>query len=170
MCRKACGFKSLLPHLPILHQRKIALKIETENRDDHQIQIVAESDETALESFKVKASRKIASESKIPGFRPGKAPYAVIRRIYGDELIQKQAVEMMIDDMYPKIIEETKIKPYGPGTLDKIISENPPRFSFLVPLEPEVKIKDFHTIRQEYNLPAMLEMNIPPAERDSYGT
>jgi len=136
------------------------LKIETENRDDHQIKIVAESDEATLETFKVKASRKISNESKIPGFRPGKAPYAVIRRIYGDELIQKQAIEMMIDDIYPKIIEETKVKPYGPGTLEKIESEVPPKFSFLVPLEPEVKIKDFHNIRQEYALPTVTDKEV----------
>jgi trigger factor len=136
------------------------LKIETENRDDHQIKIVAESDEATLETFKQKASRKISNESKIPGFRPGKAPYTVIRRIYGDDLIQKQAIEMMIDDIYPKIIEESKVKPYGPGTLEKIESEVPPRFSFLVPLEPEVVLKDFHGIRQEYVLPIVSDKDV----------
>ena len=136
------------------------MKIETENRDDHQIKIIVESDEATLETFKGKASRKISNESKIPGFRPGKAPYAVIRRIYGDELIQKQAIELMIDDIYPKIIEETKVKPYGPGTLEKIESETPPIFSFLVPLEPEVKMKDFHDIRQEYILPTISDKDV----------
>jgi len=136
------------------------LKIETKERDDHQINIIAESDEATLETFKTKASRKISNESKIPGFRPGKAPYAVIRRMYGDELIQKQAIEMMIDDIYPKLIEETKIKPYGPGSLEKIESEVPPRFSFLVPLEPEVKVKDFHSLRQEYVLPTVSDKDV----------
>jgi trigger factor len=136
------------------------LKIETENRDDHQIKIVAESDEATLETFKQKASRKISNESKIPGFRPGKAPYTVIRRIYGDEVIQKQAIEMMIDDIYPKLIEETKVKPYGPGSLEKIESEVPPKFSFLVPLEPVVELKDFHGIRQEYVLPVVSDKDV----------
>jgi trigger factor len=160
MCRKACGFKSLLPHLLKSLPRDITLKIETQNREDNQIQITAESDSTTFESFKLKAARKIARETKIPGFRPGKAPFAVIRRIHGDELIKKQAIEMMIDDKYPEIISEAQVKPYGPGTLEKIISEDPPKFQFLVPLEPSVKIEDFHNIRQEYTPPEIMDKDV----------
>jgi len=50
------------------------LKIETQPRDDHQVNVIAEFDQGTLEKYKHIAARKISQRSKIPGFRPGKAP------------------------------------------------------------------------------------------------
>jgi trigger factor len=75
------------------------LKIEKQSLEDQQIKIIAESDNETLEQFKLRALKKIARDTKIPGFRPGKAPANVIRRMYSDELIQKEAIELLIDDM-----------------------------------------------------------------------
>jgi trigger factor len=133
------------------------LKIEQTPRDDHQVQIVAEFGSEELEPFKGKAMHRIAQQAKIPGFRPGKAPASIIRRMYGDDTIEKEAVELMIDDVYPKIIDEAKIKPSGPGSLQEIVSSNPPKFSFIIPLEPDVQLGDYRSIRQEYSLESVPE-------------
>ncbi|MCE1253887.1 MAG: trigger factor family protein, partial [Anaerolineae bacterium] len=116
------------------------MKIETQPIENHQIKVVAELEGESLEPYKQRAARQIARDAKIPGFRPGKAPFAVIKRLYGEELIEKQAVEIMIDDIYPKVLEEANIKPGGAGSLEDIISSNPPKFSFLIPLMPETKL------------------------------
>jgi len=96
------------------------LKLEKNLREDQQIQVTAELDDVIFEQFKQKAARKISQRAKIPGFRPGKAPYNVIQRTYGDETIEEQAKELLVDDIYPKVINEAEIKPFGPGTLDKV--------------------------------------------------
>jgi trigger factor len=126
------------------------LKIETEPRDDHQVKLTAEFEPEVTEKYKHQAARKIAKESKIPGFRPGKAPYDVVRRLYGEKLIEEQAVELLIDDLYPQILKEAGVEPSGAGQLENIISMDPPKFSFVVPLAPEVKLNDYHAMRQDY--------------------
>jgi len=63
------------------------LKIETTPREDHQTTMTVEVDPEQLESARRRAARKIAEHAKIPGFRPGKAPYDVVRRMYGDSAI-----------------------------------------------------------------------------------
>jgi trigger factor len=126
------------------------LKIETEPRDDHQVKLTAEFEPEVTEKYKHQAARKIAKESKIPGFRPGKAPYDIVRRLYGDKLIEEQAVELLVDDLYPQILKEAGVEPAGAGQLENIISMDPPKFSFIVPLAPEVKLNDYHAMRQEY--------------------
>ena len=136
------------------------MKIEQTPRDDHQVQVIAEFGSEELEPFKGKAIHQIAQQAKIPGFRPGKAPANIIRRMYGDDAIEKEAVELMIDDVYPKIIEEAKLKPSGPGSLQEIVSSNPPKFSFLIPLEPDVQLGDYHSIRQEYKLEPVPEKKL----------
>ena len=136
------------------------MKLETQPRDDHQMQITAEMDAETLEQYRHRAGRKIAQQAKIPGFRPGKAPYDVIRRTYGDEVITQEAIELLVDDMYPEILKQADIKPSGPGSLEQIISIDPPKLSFIVPLEPVVAVGAYRDIRHEYNLPEVTEEEI----------
>lgn len=126
------------------------MKIETTPRDDHQMTVVAEFEAGSLEKYKRQAARKISESSKIPGFRPGKAPFDIVRRLFGDEAIEKQAVELMVDDVYPEVVKESKVEPAGPGSLEKIVSSEPPKFSFIIPMAPEVKLGDYHKLRKDY--------------------
>jgi trigger factor len=130
--------------------RKIILKIETETLDNHQVKLVVEADPDQLEIAKRKAARQIAKRIKIPGFRPGKAPYNVIERQVGEEAILDDAIEQLAQDLYPQALDEAGIKPYGPGTLEKIPSTDPPQFEFMVPLQAEVELGDYQSIRIPY--------------------
>lgn len=136
------------------------MKIETQTREDHQVRLVVEIEPESMEKFKRQAARKIAHEAKIPGFRPGKAPYDVVRRMYGDQTITNQAIDLMVDEIYPEVITQSGIKPGGPGSLDQIVNLNPPTFAFLVPLAPKVEIGDFHSIRQEFTPPEITDSEV----------
>ncbi len=116
--------------------------------DDHQVHFTVEVEPQTLDNARRKAARKIAQRVKIPGFRPGKAPFGVVEKQVGAQAIKDEALDIMLDDVYPKVIEEAGIKPYGPGTLEKIDEEKqPPVFEFRVPLSPEVKLGDYKDIR-----------------------
>lgn len=142
------------------------MKIETELRDDHQMKLVAELEKDTLERYLRRAARKISQETKIPGFRPGKAPYDVVRRVIGEELIEKQAIELMVDDFYPQALDEAKLKPSGPGLLEEVLSVDPPKFAFLVPLQPEVQLGDYRAIRKEYSLEEVSEKEVESVLRN----
>ncbi|NPV77124.1 MAG: trigger factor [Anaerolineae bacterium] len=126
------------------------MKIETQPREDHQVQVIAEFEPETMQDYKRRAAKKIAKNTKIPGFRPGKAPFDVVKRYFGEEAIEKEAIELLIDDVYPNVLKEANITPSGPGSLEDILSTEPPKFSFIVPLQPEVILPDYHTIRKEY--------------------
>jgi trigger factor len=124
------------------------LKIEQKPLDDHQIHFTVEVEKQTLDSARQKAARKIAQRVKIPGFRPGKAPFNVVEKQVGSAAIKDEAIDMVLDEMYPKLIEETGIKPYGPGTLEKVHEDKEPHvFEFRVPLSPEVTLGDYKAIR-----------------------
>ncbi len=126
------------------------MKIEIAPRDDQQTRLVAEFDSDMMEKYKRQAARKISQTSKIPGFRPGKAPYDMIRRLYGDEALNQEAVELMLDEIYPKVLSEANITASGPGKLEEIISMDPPIFAFVVPLPPQVELGDYQAMRKDY--------------------
>ncbi len=136
------------------------MKIETTPQENHQVKIIAEFESDVFESFKKRAARKIAKKVKIAGFRPGKAPYEIILRHVGEGAINEEAIEILIDDQYAKVLEEAAIEPAGPGALEEVISIDPPKFSFMVPLKPEVEIGDYSSIRVDYAPEAVSEEEI----------
>ena len=136
------------------------MKFEKKQLENHQVEITVETDEEQFKKSKGQAAREISKDSKIPGFRPGKAPYDVVQRIYGEDYIEERAVELVINELYPQILKEADIKPYGPGKLDDIIEKNPPKFKLSIPLEPEVELADYKTIKAPYKLPKTTEKEI----------
>jgi trigger factor len=129
---------------------RLTLKIETQARDDHQTKLIAELDAELFDRYMQRAARKISRETRIPGFRPGKAPYEVVRRIAGEQAVQQEAVQLMLDEVYPTALQQANINPSGPGKLEEIVTLDPPTFAFIVPLQPEVTLGDYTTIRKDY--------------------
>lgn len=129
------------------------MKIEKEYTDDHQIKINAVIEADPWEKAKYQAAKRLAKRVKIPGFRPGKAPYNVILRTVGEAAVTEEALELLIDEIYPQILDEAEIEPYGPGSLDEVTSFDPPTFDFVVPLKPEVELGDYKSLEIAYELP-----------------
>lgn len=126
------------------------MKIESTPREDHQVTLTVEIDNDKFEGAKRRSARQLSKRGKIAGFRPGKAPYEVIRRQYGDEAILEGAIDILLEEVYPKAIEEAELDPAAPGSLEKVESFDPPTFIFTVPLRPEVDLGDYRTLRKEY--------------------
>ncbi len=135
------------------------MKIETQPRDDHQVTLIVELEQDRLEGAKRRAARKLARRTKIPGFRPGKAPYDVVRLHIGDTAITEEAVDILIDEVYPKALDEAKLEPAAPGALENVDSLEPPKFTFVVPLKPVVELGDYKSLRAPYEWK-------PPSEED----
>ena len=126
------------------------MKFEKTIQDDHQAQVIVEVEPDRLEAARHRAARKLAERGKIPGFRPGKAPYEVILRYYGDAAIYEQAVDLLVDEVYPVMLKEAEINPAAAGSLEKVDGTETPKFTFKVPLMPEVHLGDYKSARLPY--------------------
>ena len=133
------------------------MKLTTLPLEDHQVKLTVEVEPKPFEDAKQRAARKLARQVKIPGFRPGKAPYPVIVRHLGEAAILEEAIEILVDDIYPQAIKEAEIVPYGPGALEKIVQMDPPVFEFVVPLKAVVEVGDYLSIRLPYDLPEITD-------------
>ena len=136
------------------------MKIETQSLEDHQVKLSVEVEGDKMESAKRQAARKLARRMKIPGFRPGKAPYHVVVRYAGEATIVEEGLEILIQDIYPQVIEEAEIEPYGPGTLENVTSMDPPVLEFVIPLEAEVELGNYKSIRRPYEPDTIEDDNV----------
>jgi trigger factor len=143
-----------------LLKEEITLKIETQFLEDHQAKLIVEVEPEQMEEMKRRAALKLSRRVKIPGFRPGKAPYPVIVRTIGDATIVEEALELLVEDIYPKVIKEAEIEPYGPGKLDKVASMEPLTLEFVVPLDAKVTLGDYRSMRKPYEPKPVVDQDV----------
>ena len=136
------------------------MKTEKTYTDDHQVKLTTEIESELVEQFKRKAARQIARSTRIPGFRPGKAPYNMVQNYVGEARIFQEAIDLLVEDVYPKILDAEEIKPWGPGSLDNIKSEDPLVLEFTVPLDPEVELKGLDELNKKYELQAVTDAEV----------
>ncbi len=81
------------------------MKIEkTYLEDTHQLELIVETEQDVFDKAKHVAMREISKNVKIPGFRPGKAPYNRVAQYVGEDRIIDKALESFLDEIYPKVI------------------------------------------------------------------
>lgn len=88
-----------------------------------------------------RAARRYASSVRLPGFRPGKAPAAMVRKRFADA-IRQEALESLVQDAYKEVLEREKLQPIAqPHVHDLKFTENEPlTFELHVEVRPEVKL------------------------------
>ena len=105
------------------------------------------------ETFKAAVDKVYKKESKkisVPGFRKGKAPRAIIERMYGKEVFYDDAMQ----DCYPEALDaaakEADLKIISVTALEATeVSEDGFTFKATVIVEPEIEIKDYKGIEVE---------------------
>lgn len=141
----------------------MALKLTTEIREDHQALLTLELEPADLERAKRRVARQLSQRLRIPGFRPGKAPYEVVALHVGEEAILEEAIEALLDEFYPQALKEAQIEPYGPGQVQEHSLEGNPTFKVLVPLKPEVELGDYRALRVPYEPPQVSDEEVTEA-------
>lgn len=136
------------------------MNIEKQIREDHHAQLTVQVEADRLEGMKHRAAGRLAKRVKIAGFRPGKAPYQVIVRQLGEAAILEEAIELLVDEIYPEVIKDADIKAYGPGKLENISNDEPLTIEFSVPLEAETTLGDYHSVQKPYQPGAVSDQDV----------
>ena len=110
--------------------------------------LTIEPEERTVQRAMRKAARQISRWRPVSGFRPGKAPYAMVERIFGRETILNEALNDIAQEVYREAIEEADITPYEQGQLD-IETEDPLVLKVTVPLVPVITLPNLEELSIE---------------------
>lgn len=111
------------------------------------IEATAEEFEIALE----KAFQKNRNKLNVQGFRKGKAPRAVIEKMYGVGVFYEDAANEIIPEAYEKAAEESKLDIVARPEIDveQIEKGKPFIFTATVAVKPEVTLGEYKGIEVE---------------------
>lgn len=130
------------------------MKIDTQPQDNRTLKLTVEVDDERLQPALRAAARRISKGHRIPGFRPGKAPYEVVLRHFGENTLYQTALEDLSQSIYKEVLQQEQIEPYAAGELQDI-QLKPVVLTYSVPLAPQVELGDYRALRVPFEAPSV---------------
>jgi len=131
----------------------VSLQITTEEDERRQLKVTVDVPEERVQQQMRRTARHLSRHVNIPGFRRGKVPYNVLVRRVGEQNLRADAVEEMLEEVLAEAMQEVDAEAYRQPTLDSMEME-PLQLKLTIPLEPQVELGDYRSIRKE----------VPPVE------
>ncbi len=123
-----------------------AVKVTRESASPTEVTLKIEMDPADEEPFLSRSYRRVVGRLRVPGFRPGKAPRAIVERYVGRTGLLQEALEFMVPETLDRVIKEESLKAYSQPQVD-LMEMEPVSFRAVVPLEPVVDLGNFRGIR-----------------------
>ena len=125
------------------------MKSSVKKLDKSQIEIIVEISPEEIQPYLIKSAQRIAKEIKIEGFRPGKAPYEIIKQKVGEMGIWQESINDVISATYYQVLKEQKIITIGQPKIDieKLAPGNEFIYKATTAVLPNVKIGDYKKIK-----------------------
>jgi trigger factor len=109
-----------------------------------------------VESAMHLAAGRIARSVRIPGFRTGKAPYAVVLRAYGQQAVLAEAVRELGDEILKEALNQQGIEAYDNPSVE-IASPEPLKLKFTIPVKPSVDLGAYRALRTPVQAPEAVD-------------
>lgn len=124
------------------------MKIEKKDLEKGKVELTIEIPKEEIKTHLENAAKKISKNKKLPGFRPGKAPYELVKSNVGEMAIYQEALNDIITDTYYKAVTREKLQAIGQPEInvEKVAPDNPIVYKAIVSLLPKVTLGDWQSV------------------------
>ncbi len=122
------------------------MKVTNEKIENSQAFLTVEMEPVEVEKSLEESYHRLVKKTSIPGFRKGKAPRLMLERYIGKESLFEDALNNLLPEAYEKAIKEQEIEAFAQPHIE-VTQTDPLIFKVTVPLVPEIKLGDYHSIR-----------------------
>jgi len=104
----------------------------------------------AVEAEAMRVTAEYARKARVPGFRKGKVPVAMVRRHFGEE-IRQELIDRLVPRYWRQAAAEKAIEALGPPSVADIdLREGEPLvFTAVVEVRPEIELRNY----KDFSLP-----------------
>jgi trigger factor len=126
------------------------VEVTIKNNNDCEQEMHITMSQVELAPHFEKAYREAAPALEIKGFRKGKVPMHMIKKMFGAS-IEYQTVEDITNDIFRKEIETRNINPIGTPTIVKLDFKpgEPLNYAIKYEVRPQFELKDYSSIKIE---------------------
>ncbi|HEY2916952.1 MAG TPA: trigger factor [Candidatus Limnocylindrales bacterium] len=109
------------------------------------VQLAFELPPERLDGAITEAVRHLAQRTRIPGFRPGKAPRPMVERVVGRAAVMDEAMDHLVQRAVREALIEHDILPLADAAIDieQADEGKPVKFTATVQVRPEVTLGDY---------------------------
>ena len=127
------------------------MRVQVEKLEKNMAKLTIEVSSEEFENAIAKAYKKNKNKISMPGFRKGKAPRAMIEKMYGKGIFYEDAANSIIPDAYADAAKESELEIVAQPEIDvtQIESGKPFIFTATVALKPEVTLGEYKGIEVE---------------------
>lgn len=126
------------------------MKTEIKKLDDSKRELSIEVSGDAVTNKFAEVFKKIAQESKVPGFRPGHAPMDMIEKHYGSHA-HEQVLKELIPDVYNQAVDKENLDVIElPQITDVRLDRSSLAFKATVEVSPEIILKNYKGLKVNY--------------------
>ena len=127
------------------------MSVQVEKLEKNMAKLTIEVDAAQFEDAMKKAFNKNKNKFNIPGFRKGKAPRAMIERMYGEGIFYEDAADEAINATCMKAMDESglEIVSRPEVAVEQIGKDKPFIYTALVAVRPEVTLGEYKGIEVE---------------------
>ena len=122
------------------------MKVTNEKTENSQAFLTIEMEPAEMEESLEMSYHRLVKKAKIPGFRTGKAPRAILERYIGKESLLEDALNNLVPEAYEKAIKEQAIEAIAQPQIE-IAQTDPVVFKAIVPLKPKINLGDYQHIQ-----------------------
>jgi len=122
------------------------VKVTQDKIEGRQAYLTIELEPTETEEGLKKAYNRLVQKANIPGFRKGKVPRPILEQYIGKEALLDDAVEHMVSEVFEKAVKDKELKPIARPEV-QVEKMDPVTYKMVVPLEPVVKLGDYHSLK-----------------------
>lgn len=111
--------------------------------------------------------RKYQKNIKLEGFRKGKVPIGLIKKLYGDA-IKGEAIEEVVQSVFREVAEKENIKPIAPAKVEDVNYDAGKglHFKAVVEVVPEIELKKYRGLSVEREVYQVDDQDISEALND----
>ena len=135
------------------------MNVTQQGIEDHQTVLHIEVEPERVQRAMQQAARKLSQRYRIPGFRPGKAPYNIVLQMLGQDQVFDAAMDDLGGQIYKEAVEQAGLDPFAPGRIE-MVQRDPLTIKALVPLKPEVDPGDYQNVRVTVDDPEVTEDDV----------
>ena len=138
------------------------LAVSVERLAGSQVKLTIEAPASEVDRALVQALGHLGRQYRLPGFRPGKAPAAVVERAVGWEALRQHAIEDLLPNVWSRAIAQVDLEPVSAPEVSEVVLERgaPLQFTASVVLRPEVHLGDYRQIRVPVTPPEVAEESL----------